>query len=318
MSISLSDITAFLAVYETGGVNAAARRMSLSRSAVSKRVADLESALGSALFTRSTTSMTPTEVADMFYQRASVLVRELEDAVNDARPDTVGLSGSLRIAAPVSVTLSFLYAPLIDFARRHEALRVAVDLDDKFVDLANGGYDVAIRIGRLRDSSLKARKLAESRRIVCASPAYLQAFGEPKIIEDLADHKTIGYANSPLSQVWDFMAPGDSAIRTVRVTPHFVSNNGETIREAALAGLGLCVLPSFLAADALRNGDLLAVLEDLPPTKSGVFAVYPPGRERSPKVRAFIDHIAAFFAAGPPWDLPVETKLLDDNQNYIK
>ena len=160
-------------------------------------------------------------------------------------------------------------------------------------------------------------KLGKSRQSasVGASPAYLQAFGEPKTIEDLADHKTIGYANSPLSQVWDFMAPGDRATHPVRVTPHFVSNNGETIREATLAGLGLCVLPSLLATDALRNGYLLAVLEDLPPTKSGAFAACPPGKERSPKVRAFTDYIAAFFAAGPPWDLPFETELSDEKQN---
>ena len=302
MRIQLDLNIAFLAVMETGGVNAAARRLGLSRSVVSKRIMGLEAALGVDLFVRSTVQMTPTEAAQEYYGRTAVLIQELEDAANDIRPDASGLSGALRVAAPLSLSLSHLQEIYVAFADRHPDLHLAIDLDDRMVDLAGGGYDVAIRIGRLPDSSLKARRLTDSRRVLCASPGYLERHGEPQSLDELIQHRTIGYANAPTSQIWCFAptAP-DEPEQTVRVLPGFVSNNGETMRAAAMAGMGLVILPEFLAHEALQDGRLRPVLAERAPVHDGVYLVYPPGRGRSRKVRAFIDHLVEAFADGAPW-----------------
>lgn len=302
MALSLHDITTFLTIYETGGVNAAARRLDLSRSIISSRLSSLEDELGTQLFVRSTKAMTPTDAGTLFYQRTSILVQNLEDAVDDVRPEESGLCGTFRIAAPVSLTLSYLQSPINEFTRQHTDLRVSVDLDDNMVDLASGLYDVAIRIGRLSDSSLKARKLADSRRILSAAPSYLAERGVPKTLDELSDHDAIGYANQPISHEWEFKDAKDQGWKPVKMSPRFVSNNGETMREAILSGLGLCVLPEFLIADQLRSGELVPVLEDYELTMDGIYAVYLPGREHSKKIRAFIDHLVEFFGSDLPWE----------------
>lgn len=298
MAISLKDISAFIAIYESGGINAAARRMNLSKSVVSGRLSSLEKEIGTALFNRSTTSITPTEAGTLFYQRASELARCLEDAVDDVRPEKDGLVGTFRIAAPVSFTLACLHEPLTAFADQHSQLRVSIDLDDRVVDLVSGAYDVAIRVGRLRDSDLKARKLADSRRLLCAAPTYLAARGTPKSIDDLLDHDTIGYANTPVSHEWEFKDASSDRWDPVKVIPRLVSNNGETMRAATLKGLGICAIPEFLVTDQLQTGQLVHVLPDHALTTDGIYCVYLPGREKSKKVRAFIDHLIAVFDRG--------------------
>ncbi|MEM7081119.1 MAG: LysR family transcriptional regulator [Pseudomonadota bacterium] len=295
MTISLKDVTAFLAVYESGGVNAASRRLSVSKSVISSRLSSLEEEIGTPLFIRSTKSTTPTGAGTLFYQRASAVARSLEDAVEDVRPENRGLCGTLRIAAPVSFTLARLQAPVIEFAGRHPELRVSVSLNDEQVDLATGVFDLAVRVGRLRDSTLKARKLASARRVLCASPAYLSERGTPKSLADLIDHDTIGYANAPISREWEFKDASSDTWDPVKVVPRFVSNNGETMRAALLAGLGLCAIPEFLVADDLESGQLVRVLAEYELTLDGIYCVYMPGREQSKKVRAFIDHLVSHF-----------------------
>ncbi|MEO1311519.1 MAG: LysR family transcriptional regulator [Pseudomonadota bacterium] len=294
MSLQLEDIRTFLAVVEEGGVNAAARRLDIARSAVSRRIASLEAALGAALFVRSSAHLTPTEDALAFYARAERLLLELEDAANDLRPADAGLSGSLRVAAPVSFTLAVLSDALIDFARAHPDLRLAIDMDDRRVDLAADGYDVGVRIGRLADSALKARRLGVSRRVLCAAPSLLDARGRPELPEDLQRLPTIGYANAPARQHWRFHRKDDKDEEVgVDVAPRLVVNNGEAIRDAAIAGLGAVALPHFIVGEAVLAGRLEAILPGWTPLSAGVYAIYPPGRETSTKVRAFIDWLAA-------------------------
>jgi len=293
--LDLEGLRTFLAVVETEGVSAAARRLGVARSVVSKRIADLEADLGGSLFIRSTTKMTPTDRAREFYARAGVVLQELEDAANEAREDGAGLAGALRIAAPVSFTLSALKTPLLDFAAAHPALRVAVDLDDRTADLAAGGFDVAVRVGRLSDSALKARRLAASVMLVCAAPEFLARHGTPDRVADLAALPTIGYANLPALHVWRFEKTA------VRVAPRLVTNNGETNIAAAIAGLGVLLTPAFIAADALADGRLVALDLDERAPPADVHAVFPAGREKTRKVRAFVDHLAERFAAPAPW-----------------
>lgn len=300
MTISMQELAAFCAVYEAGGVNAAARRLSLSRSVVSKRIADLEAHLGVDLFVRSTKQMATTDAADVFYARAASLVGALDEAVNEVREAGTGLTGALRIAAPVDAAQAFLNRPIFQFATLHPDIRIALDLDDRMVDLSSGAYDVAVRIGRLPDSALKAKKLCESRRILCASPAYLAQHGAPTSIDDLPHHDVIGYSNAPISQIWRFAAEG--GVRSVRVRCRAFANSGSAMVEAATAGLGLLVLPAFIVQPPIDEGRLVAVTLPETPVPDGVYAVYPPMRNSSAKVRAFIDHLTEALSGRPPWE----------------
>lgn len=301
-NVSLVEIATFCAVFETGGVNAAARRLGLSRSVVSRRLTDLETALGKPLFVRSTIHLKPTEIALSFYERTSALLGGFEDAINTVRDPGRGLAGSLRLSLPTSAATAFLGAPILRFAQAHPDLRVQVDLDDRSVDLATEGYDLAVRIGRLRDSALRARLLGTSPRILCATPDYLDRHGSPANLNEITAHRTIGYSISPVSQVWHFScADQPSEQRSIQIVPEFVSNNGEIMRTGALLGLGLTVLPAFLVHDDLASGRLVKLLPETPPTPVGIFAVFPKERQASPKVRALIDHLQLELASGLPW-----------------
>jgi len=297
----LEGLAAFCAVVEAGGVAAAAQRLGLTKSAVSKRVSDLEATLGASLLTRTSRGLVLTEPGQAFYTRARRLLDDLDAAIEEIGGDDGPLTGALRIAAPMSFGRLHLAPALIAFASEHRDLALALDCDDRFVDIAGGGYDLAIRIGQLADSSLIAKKLARSPRVVAASPAYVAAHGAPERPEDLVHHACIWYANSTAVNLWRF-APetpgGDPLVVPVRGRLHV--NNGEIIREAAIAGLGIIIQPLFMVSDALARGDLVRLLPDHPPTEDGVYALYPPGRNLSRKVRACLDHLAAAFA-DPPW-----------------
>ncbi len=292
MNLSLQDIQAFRAVIEAGGVNAAARRLGLSRSVVSKRVADLEAKLGATLLHRSTVQAAPTDTGEAFYARAAVILEDLEDAANAARGTGDGLSGLLRVTVPVDAMAAFLRTPIIAFACDHPDLRLEVDLDDRALDLTAGGYDVAIRIGRLSDSALRARRLGDSPRMLVASPDYLAAHGTPAALDDLTDHHAVGYANAAVGQVWRFVG-ADDAERSVRVVPRVAFNNGDAMRAAAVEGLGLIVLPRFIVKADVEAGLLAEVVLPERPISDDVHAVYAAGRDTPLKVRAFIDHMLA-------------------------
>ena len=182
-------------------------------------------------------------------------------------------------------------------------LGLALDLDDRVTDLTGEGYDLGVRIGRLRDSSLVARKLAVSRRVVCCSPAYAQRAGLPATIEELADHACIGYVNVSPSQIWQFepVEPG-GAPRPLVVRSRIIANNAESMRDAAIAGLGISVLPVFIVAKALTSGQLIHALPDACPVADTIYAVYPRNRHLPKKVRAVIDYLVAVFDDGPSWE----------------
>ncbi|MEL6933787.1 MAG: substrate binding domain-containing protein, partial [Pseudomonadota bacterium] len=201
--------------------------------------------------------------------------------------------GSLRVALPVDAAEAFLWAPILDFAAKHPDLRLSLDHDDRLVDLTAGGHDVAVRIGRLPDSSLRARRLGDSPRILCAEPSYLAARGHPNAPEDLSSHDVIHYSNAPASQIWRFVPAGDGEPVSVQVAPRISCNNGAMMRAAAEAGLGLTVLPQFLVAEALDAGRLVAADMPWEPEPDGVFALMAQASQASPKLRAFVDHLVA-------------------------
>ncbi len=302
MRYKLDDILTFLTVIEAGGLTAAARRLGVAKSVASKRISDLESALGATLLRRSPRGVAPTDAGAAFYGRARDILAELDDAAASAAGDGE-LSGLIRVAGPLTFGTLHLAPVLVDFLARHPRVELALHLNDRVVDIIREGYDLAVRIGRLKDSSLIAKKLAECKRVLCCSPTYARHAGLPSILDELKGHACIGYANVPIGERWLFEAerPGGKQ-RSILVRPRLTVDNGEAIRDAAIAGMGLTVLPTFLVADALRGGKLLPVLQHMPVVSDGIFVVYPPDRHLSTKVRALIEHLTAAFKGPLRWE----------------
>ena len=261
MSWRFDDVVTFLRVIEAGGITAAATQLNLSKSVVSKRISDLEEALGVALLRRSTRRVTPTEHGLLFYDRMREALQQVGEAVEAVTNREGRLSGRLRLTAPMSFGILHLGPLIAEFARLNPALELAVDLDDRMLDLAGGGYDLAVRIGRLPGSSLMVRKLCVSPRVLCCSPAYAQERGLPKIVGELSSYDCIDYANVHANRFWRFVsAASQNKPRAAITRSRIVANNGEVMRDAAIAGLGLAILPLFIAAEALRAGRLIRVL----------------------------------------------------------
>lgn len=303
MPYRFDDIFAFLQTMETGSISAAAQRMGLSKSVISKRISDLEALLKVELLHRSTRGVIPTENGAAFYQRARAIMQQLDQAAEALIEQDGKLCGLLRIAAPMTFGTTYLGPILFSFISRYPQLKLALELDDRITDLSGEGYDLGIRIGRLTDSSHIARKLAVSRRVVCCSPAYAESAGLPATIDELTNHACIGYANVSPSQIWQFepKEPGGAPI-LLSVRSRIVTNNGESMRDAAIAGLGITILPIFIVAKALANGQLINVLPHAHPVADTIYAVYPRNRHLPKKVRAVIDHLVAAFSGNPPWE----------------
>lgn len=300
----IDQIATFVQVIEAGGISQAARRLGISKSSASKRVADLEDALGTQLLHRSSRRVHPTEGGLIFYERARGILQQLDEAVEELAEKPDELSGSVRISAPMSFGNLYLGRLLLPLLTQHPKLELAVDLDDRFVDIQGGGYDLAIRIGRLADSALVARRLAEVKRIICCSPAYAERHGAPHTVAELTNHVCLGYANAQGTELWQF--DGRDSGKTIRPTmarSRFVANNGELIRQAAIMGLGIAVLPGFIVCEALRAGELIPLQLDANPLPSAIHAVYPPSRHLSRKVRAIIEHLSRALREPTPWDL---------------
>jgi DNA-binding transcriptional LysR family regulator len=289
MAWRMDDMVAFLRVVEKGSVTAAAAQLALAKSVVSKRLRDLEAALGVQLLRRTTRRVVATEQGRALYARMSPLLRELDDAVEEVVESEGPLRGRLRIAAPMSFGTLYLGKVLLDFAREHPQLELALDFDDRMLDLVAGGHDLAVRIG--------------TSRALCCSPGYASERGLPRSIDDIAHHASIDYANLTAMRLWQFEpARRGEPPRSVATRSRIVANNGETMRDAALAGLGLALLPRFIAAPALRDGRLIEVLPDIEPVASPLAALYPPTRRVSRKVRALVDHLVRAFRNPAPWE----------------
>lgn len=305
MKWRFDDLLTFLDVMETSSITLSAARLNLSKSVVSKRITDLEAALGTELFQRSPRKLLATDNAHAFVERVRPLVRDIMEAADTAGERYSAIRGTLRITAPMTFGTFYLSRMIADFARQYPDLEIAVELDDRMVDLVRGGFDVGVRIGILKDSSLIARKLCTDARVICCSPAFAAAKGLPKTLDELGSFACIDYSNVNTSQLWQFENPVSSS-EPVSVAMHgrIVANNGEAMRDMAIAGLGLVLLPMFIAADALRNGTLISVLPQVKPLPYRIHAVYPPTRHVSAKVRAFIDHLARHIGEPPIWQMP--------------
>ncbi|MDC8445370.1 MAG: LysR family transcriptional regulator [Nitrosomonas sp.] len=303
MQHRINDILAFLYAVETGSISAAAQRMCLSKSVISKRISDLEALLGVKLLHRSTRGVIATDKGTTFYRRTHAIILQLDQVSEELIEQEGKLCGLLRIAAPVTLGTKYLGPVLFAFTSNHPKLSLALELNDQITDLSREGYDLGFRIGQLRDSSLIAHKLAKSRRVVCCSPIYAQSNGLPDSIGDLTNHACIGYANATTNEIWQFEPEkSGGSLRSVIVRGRIVANNVESIRDAAIAGLGIAILPAFVAAQALADGQLINVLPDERPTADDVCAVYPQAPHIPIKVRAIIKYLTAAFRKDLTWN----------------
>nr|WP_244108908.1 LysR family transcriptional regulator [Burkholderia anthina] len=312
-SLNIDDIQAFLFAVERQSITESARRLGLSKSVVSKRISDLERTLGVQLLMRSTRNVTPTEAGVTFYRAASESMRRLVDVAEKIAERSHGLCGELRITSPVSLTRRWLGPVIAKFAAAHPQLRVTLETDDRTVNLEVERFDVALRSARLPDSALIARRVAACERVVVCSPGYLAVHGEPASIDALLEHRCVNYSHTAPSATWTFATPGGlGKPRTINPGSVFLSNNGETLRDAAVHGIGIAMLPRYIVDEDLRDGRLVRVLADDPPQDEVIYAVYPRNPYASNKLKLFIEHVRIAlldrpWSAGPDAALPAET-----------
>jgi DNA-binding transcriptional LysR family regulator len=297
----LEALEYFVDVADLGGFSAAARKLGTSRSHVSKQVAALEERLGVRLLQRTTRRVSLTDEGRAFRERIGAVLEELHEA-EEAISDRQGSArGRLRISAPVTFGTRYLGAALADFMAANPNLEVELDLSDRFVDLVDGGFDLAIRIGVLRESSLIAARICATGGGVCASPAWLAEHGTPNDPAELSGHHCLRYSYASTSSVTFTRGVQE---RTVKLAGRLLANNGEVLIDAAVAGLGVTLAPDFLLAEPLRDGRLVSILEDWTLRVGGaVWAVYPHRRHLSARVRLFVDFLRARFGPIPPWEI---------------
>ncbi|QHQ36876.1 LysR family transcriptional regulator [Algicella marina] len=297
----LSEMEAFVSVVDQGGFTDAARKMGMSKSAVSKHVSALEARLGARLLNRTTRRVSPTEIGLAYYDRASQVLSSASEADEMVNAMQDAPRGALRVSVPVSFGISQISARVGSFLCEYPDISLNLVLDDRFVELVSEGFDMAIRVGHLEDSTLRARKLAESRIVMAASPDYLRKRGKPEKLEELSDHQLLHYSNLATGNFWRLQTKSGEE-RHVRVGGRLTANNGESLLKAAESGLGVALLPAFIIGDSLQKGRLLEVLPDNQNPPLGIYAVYPPGRFVQPKLRAFIDFLVQSFKGMGPDD----------------
>lgn len=294
------EIETFVRVVEAGSVTAAAKQLRIAKSAVSRRLKELETRLAVQLMTRTTRKLTLTEAGATLYSRFVVLLadwNETESAASDAQ---AALAGSIRIAAPMSFGVAHLGPAIVEFMGEHPLVEFDIDFSDRKVDLIAEGMDLAIRIGDLPDSSLIARKIASVSTVAAASPAFLQKHGMPKTPEDLKPLKELRYGYRSIA-AWSYKGP-DGIEGQIEMKPRLRATNGEFLRDAAIAGEGILIEPRFIIYENLRDGSLLELLPDYKWSELKAYAVYPPTRHLSVRVRAFVNFLVERYKGTPYWE----------------
>ncbi|MBK5926311.1 LysR family transcriptional regulator [Rhodobaculum claviforme] len=295
----LTEMEAFATVVDQGGFTDAARKLGISKSAVSKHVSALEARLGARLLNRTTRRVSPTEIGLIYYDRARRVITQAGEADALVSAMQKAPSGVLRVAVAADFGAACLAPLLAEFLRAYPEVTLDVVLGDGPVEMISEGFDVAIRVGPLEDSSLRVRRIARTALRLVAAPGYLQAHGWPMRIEDLTGHRLLHASSQPSDHVWRIAMPTGER-RQIRGTGRVTINDGAALLDLAVAGFGIARLPGFLCGPALRNGRLREVLSDLPREDLAIHALTPPGRFPQPKSTAFVDFLATRFATVPP------------------
>jgi DNA-binding transcriptional LysR family regulator len=295
------NMAVFIRVVEAGSISGAADRLGVAKSAVSRRLKELEAHLGAELFHRTTRRMNLTDVGRDFYHQCVRILDDVREAelVTAQAHDT--LKGSIKVALPSSFGIVHMGPAINEFLQAHPEIEFDLDFNDREVDLMQEGFDLAIRIANLPDSSLVARRLAPIQAVICASPRYLENMGIPLSPNELSSHRCLVYTLSPDFENWHLTDAKGEAIKT-RVRPYIKATTGEFLRDAAVAGRGIIMVPSFMAYQEIERGDLIPVLTEYRPPQLNAYAIYPQTRHLSQRVRAFVDFLAQRFEGTPYWD----------------
>ncbi|WP_315722229.1 MULTISPECIES: LysR family transcriptional regulator [unclassified Bradyrhizobium] len=289
----LGSLRAFVKVVESGSFAEAGRQLRLSRSAISKYIGELETSLGVQLIVRTTRHASPTEAGQRYFERASSILAELDAADQAVSQSQAAPRGLLRVNAPMSFGTMRLGPVVADFMARYPELQLQIVLSDDLLDPVQDGFDVTLRIAELESSSLVARRIMPVERIVCAAPSYLERHGKPQVPDDLRRHTSLTYGFLLTGNQWKLSgADGDHWIQPAW---SLCVNNAEVLRDVAIKGQGIALIPRFIAADALASGALAAILPDYTAPPLALYAIYPPTRHLSVKVRLFIDFLVERF-----------------------
>jgi DNA-binding transcriptional LysR family regulator len=293
----------FAQVVESGSFAKAADRLSLSTSAASRHVAELESRLQTRLLNRTTRRVSLTESGRAYYERCVQLLGDLEEAEQEAGSAAVVARGTIKMTTSGVFGPRHVAPAVAAFLAEHPQVRFDVSLSERVVDLVEEGFDLGIRIGTAGSENLVARKLGETRIVPCAAPSYLAARGAPKVPEDLATHNCFTYEYVTPRNLWRFRGPGGEE-RAVRVSGNLHSNNGDFAAEAAARGAGVVFEPAFIVGPEVRAGRLVPLLQDFEPLPIPIYAVYPSRKHLSAKVRLFVAFLARSFSGTRDWELP--------------
>ena len=296
------NMSTFIRVVETGSISGAADRLGVAKSAVSRRLKELEEHLGVELFHRTTRRMNLTDTGRAFYHQC---VRILEDVLEAelATSEAHGtLKGSLKVALPSTFGLMHMGPAINEFLQQHPQIEFDLDFNDREVDLMQEGFDLAIRIAKLPDSSLIARRLSPIRTVMCASPSYLERMGTPQTPGELIEHQCLVYSLLRDYEYWHLTDSNGKETRT-KIHPYLKASTGEFLRDAAVEGRGIILVPSFIAYKEIERGTLVQVLKDYTPQQLDAYAIYPQTRHLSQRVRAFVDFLVKRFEGTPYWDL---------------
>ena len=293
---------AFVQVVDSGGISAAADRLDIAKSAISRRLAELEQRLGVQLLKRSTRSISLTEQGSQYYQRCVRILAEVEESEQAVSSDSGALHGNIRLAAPLSFGIQHLSPLLDEFLHEHPALTLDIDLNDSQVNLLEAGFDLGIRIGRLEDSTLVARRICPMRAILCASPGYIEKYGEPRTPEELRQHTGLNYSNVADNVQWGFTRPDGTRV-VARIPCRMRANNGQVLLQAAIDGLGVLASPSFIAYDAIQQQLVKPLMCEYQLDSFNVYAIYPAQRFLPHKIRVLIDFLRERLGDNPYWDI---------------
>lgn len=296
----LDAMRALTKVVSTGSYAEAARRLGLTRSAVSKGVMELEQSLGARLLDRTTRRVTPTEAGLAYYERCISILSQIEETEAQVSRLHDEPKGILRVNAPMSFGMLYLGKAVSDFMLRYGDLKVELNLTDRFIDPLEEGADVTVRIGAPADSSLIARRIAPARIVLVASTRYISEHGAPETPAELVDHRCLSYGHTTSMQRWHLTENGQPI--SVAIASCLSSNNGDVLRDAALQGIGIANLPTFIVGDDLTAGRLQLVLAANCPADLTIHALYAPNRYLAAKTRVFIDFLVERFGKKPSWD----------------
>ncbi len=297
------DMQTFVRIVEAGSITKAAEQLNTAKSAVSRRLTELEKRLAVKLLIRTTRSQTLTNSGLSYYQQCLRIIDDVAEIESSIRDEHCALKGKIKLAAPLSFGLAHLGSALQQFNEIHPDIYFDIDFNDRKIDLIEEGFDLAIRISQLSDSNLMAKKLTKIHLVLCASPDYLKKYGMPKTPEDLlSNHKRLKYNTEP--EYWQYTTQHNE-IKKIKVPSAMSSNNGSFLMSSAIKGAGVIMCPDFLCYKAIRLGQLVPILNDyFRPKEIPAYAVYPENRHLSQRVRSLINFLGQYFGEKPYWLTP--------------